>query len=314
MLALVDFWRRDPNASIQFIADPRRSDLAMLDPRSRELLEHHAWEFREEPLMAGARPNRLERFLMRPPGWMLDQGWAVTAEVAGQSFRAGARPELRPSIAWIRSRPEGVTLVLGGRNLGLPGSGSLRMDARLGTGWQQSWDVPPGFFVHEVELPAGTLNATDPYIPLAITAASSDASSRLSLEQFDLQSPSVPMYACGEGWQEPEYNPETGLAWRWMGPSSALWVRPVGRDVELTIRAESPLVYFDRAPQVRVTIGGEQVGELTPAADFTWQVTLPAARLASAAGRVVIESSESFVPGGGDLRQLALRIYGIRVD
>ena len=314
VLALVDFWRRDPNATIQFIADPRRSDLAMLDPRRRELLERHAWAFPEQPLMAGARPNRLERLLMRPPGWMLDQGWAVTAEVAGQSFRAGARPELRPSIAWIRSRPEAVTLVLGGRNLGPPGAGAIRVDARLGTGWQQSWDVPPGFFVHTVELPAGTLSGTDPYIPLAITGTSPDVQARLSLEQFDLQSASVPMFAFGEGWQEPEYKPETGLAWRWMGPRSALWVRPVGRDVELTIRSESPLVYFDRPPQVRVTVDGESIAELSPGADFTWQVTLPAARLASAAGRVAIESSESFVPGGGDLRQLALRIYEIRVD
>jgi hypothetical protein len=124
----------------------------------------------------------------------------------------------------------------------------------------------------------------------------------------------VPMLALEDGWQEPEYNPAAGLAWRWMGPRSALWIRPVGRDVELTLRAQSPLVYFDRAPQVRLSIGGELVGELSPDADFTWQVTLPAALLASSGGRVLIESSASFVPGKGDQRQLALRVYELRVD
>jgi hypothetical protein len=314
VLGLVDFWKQGPHGTVQFIADPRRSDLALLDPRSRELMRRYEWAFPEMPLMGGARPNRLERFTMRPPGWMLDQGWAVTAEVAGQSARAGARPDLRPSIAWIRSRDTAATLILGGRNLGSAGSPSIRVDARL-EGWQRAWDIPPGFFVHTVELPPGALSSSEAYVPLAVTStAHGDA--RLSLEQFDLQSSSMPMAAFGEGWQEPEYNPQTGLAWRWMAPRSALWVRPIGRDVVLTLRAESPLVYFDRPPHMRISIGGEQIAQLTPDRDFTWEVTLPASRLSAAAGLVLIESSESFVPGGsaGDQRQLAIRVYAVRVD
>jgi hypothetical protein len=44
---------------------------------------------------------------------------------------------------------------------------------------------------------------------------------------------------------------------------------------------------------------------------------MPAAKLAAADGRVVIESNESFVPGGtsgGDQRNLAIRVYRLAVD
>jgi hypothetical protein len=315
ILALVDLWRRSPDATVQFLASPRRSDLAMLDGRSRDLLTGYSWGFPEMPLMGGARPNQIERYAMRPPGWMLDQGWAVTAEVAGESFRAGARPELRPSVAWIRSRIGPATMVIGGRHLGSAGAAPGRLTASLPGGWQTSWEVTPGFFVRIVEFAAGALTGPQQYLPLGVSATPvSDGDIRISLEQFDLQGPGVPMMAFGDGWQEPEYNASTGRAWRWMGPRSEAWVRPVGRDVSLTLRAESPLRYFDRAPVIRVSIGGAAVSELTPDGDFTWQVTLPAAQLAAANGRILIESNESFVPGGGDQRQLAVRVYALRVD
>ena len=315
MLTLVDLWRRTPDAAVQFIADPRRSDLAMLDGRSRDLLSHYQWSFPEMPLMGGARPNELERYAMRPPGWMLDQGWAVTAEIGGQSARAGARPEVRPSISWIRSRTGPATMLLGGRHLGPAGAGAARVTASLPGGWQASWEVAPGFFVRVAELPPGALAGVDGYLPLSVSAVpASGGEIRLGLEQFDLQGPGIPMVGLGNGWQEPEYDASTGRAWRWMGPRSEAWVRPVGRDVSLTLRAESPLRYFDRAPVLRVSIAGAAASELRPESDFTWQVTLPAAQLDAAGGRILIESTESFVPGGGDQRQLALRVYSLRVD
>ena len=315
ILALVDLWRRNPDASVQFLASPRRSDLAMLDGRSRDLMNRYALGFPEMPLMGGARPNEIERYAMRAPGWMLDQGWAVTAEVAGESFRAGARPELRPSVAWIRARIGPATMVIGGRHLGPAGASPGRLTASLPGGWQTSWEVPPGFFVRIVELPSGALMGPEQYLPLTVSATPINGGDiRMGLEQFDLQGPGIPMIAFRDGWQEPEYNASSGRAWRWMGPRSEAWVRPVGRDVLLTLRAESPLRYFDRAPLIRVSVGGAAVSELVPEGDFTWQVTLPATQLAAADGRILIESAASFVPGGGDQRQLALRVYALHVD
>jgi hypothetical protein len=125
------------------------------------------------------------------------------------------------------------------------------------------------------------------------------------------------MFAYDSGWNEPEYQPATGLSWRWMSGRGALWVRPVGRDVTLVISAESPLRYFDDSPTLRLSIGDEEISRLSPADDFTWTVTLPGEKLAAADGRVVIESDQSFVPGGpsgGDRRNLAIRVYRIDVN
>lgn len=316
VLSLVDHWRQTPDQPVVFLADPRRTDLAMLDERSRQLVDRYEWGFAEMPLMGGARPNRIERYLMQPPGWMLDQGWAVTAEVSGQSFRAGARPELRASTAWIRSRAGAATLVIGGRHLGPRGGPPARIEVTLPGGWVQSWEVAAGFFVRTFELPPGTLASTERYVPLTVTAAAVSAGEiRVGLEQFDLQSHGVPMLALEEGWQEPEYNPQQGRSWHWMGSRATMWVRQIGRDVALTLRGESPLVYFERPPRLRVSVGGTTLSELSPDADFNWTVTLPAAKLAEADGRVVVESDLSFVPGGnGDQRQLSLRLYSVRVD
>jgi hypothetical protein len=126
------------------------------------------------------------------------------------------------------------------------------------------------------------------------------------------------MFGYDTGWQEPEFNPQTGRSWRWMSEKSKLWVRPIGRDVTLRVTGESPLRYYDAAPRLRVLIGDREVGAFDPGSDFEQTFTLPAALLESAAGAVVIESSKFFVPGGagggGDQRRLAIRVFRIAVE
>ena len=116
-----------------------------------------------------------------------------------------------------------------------------------------------------------------------------------------------------DGWQEPEYDPRTARSWRWMSERGTLWVRPIGRDVTLTLTGESPLRYFDAAPSVTISVGGREVARFQPSADFTQEIVLPADALAAADGNVVIESDKWFVPGDrdgtADRRHLALRIY-----
>lgn len=317
MLTLVDRWRELPETSVRFMADPRRTDLAMLDPRSRELVRSYGWSFPEMPFVSGARPNRLDLFVLRPPGWMLDQGWAVTAEVAGQSTRAGARPELRPSLAWVRSRLGETLLIIGGRNLGPPRTSPAHFVARIGDRVLTEWSSPPGFFLHRLKVPAGTFASAEAYVPLSVSASAPRAGEVGSLEQFDLQPEGVPMFGFVSGWQEPEYNSVTALAWRWMTAQAELWVRPIGRDVTLTLRAESPMRYFDGAPQLLAAIGSEVMAELEPSDDFTWTVVLPDRLLAAHDGAVKIQSDKWFVPGGaggGDQRQLALRVFSVEVE
>jgi hypothetical protein len=319
-LRLVESWRSDPRLSIAFVADPRRTDLGLFDPRERELLREYRWGFLEPPFTGGARPGNSDLYLMSAPGWMLDRGWAITPEVAGITERDGGGPHIRPSVAWLRPRHAHAELILGGRHLGSSSDPPAVITMTLAGEPLGSWTTPAGFFLFRVPLAAGTLDAAaEAYLSLEVIArpASGDRPMRVALEQFDLQSDDVPMHAYESGWQEPEFNPSTAVAWRWMSSRATLWVRAVGRDLSLAIAGESPLRYFDRPPVVRVTVSGREVARFEPNADFRQTITLPGDALAAAEGQVVIESDLHFVPGdrdgSADRRQLALRIYSVSV-
>jgi hypothetical protein len=99
-----------------------------------------------------------------------------------------------------------------------------------------------------------------------------------------------------------------------MSDRATVWVRSVGRDVTLKLTAESPVRYYDAPPRIRFTAGGTVLAEISPSSDFTQYVKIPSAVLEAAGERVVIESDKSFVPGRGDARKLALRVYQVTVD
>jgi hypothetical protein len=183
-----------------------------------------------------------------------------------------------------------------------------------------SFEAQPGFFFRLMTVPSGALTAQAPYVKLEVRSRAADGSGReipVGLEQFDLQSAGTPMVGALEGWNEPEYEPLTARSWRWASERATLWVRPVGRDVTLTLVGKSPLRYHDAAPVVTVTVAGRQIARFSPASDFTQEIVLPAEALASAEGRVVLETDKWFVPadrdGTSDRRHLALRIYSYTV-
>jgi hypothetical protein len=316
-LALVAHWRAEPESSIDFVADPRRTDLVLFDPHVRQLVSSARWDFPEVPFVAGARPGAADFYVMAPPGWMLDRGWALTAEVGGVTAATRLGPHVQPSIAWVRRRSEPATMLLGGRNLSQDGR-AARLTVVAGDCEIDSWHVAPGSFTRRILIPADLLEGHG-YVPLAVAAAAPDGAAppAVALEQFDLQSDGVPMFGLLEGWHEPEYQPATGRAWRWMSEHALLWVRPVGRDVTLTLAGESPLRYFDRAPHVRVLSGGIVIASVHPAGDFDLRVRIPADVLDASGGTVSIETDLWFSPaereGAADRRHLALRVYEVSV-
>ena len=318
-LALVADWRAHPDASIAFVADPRRTDLALIDPASRRLVGTYRWGFIEPPFVGGARPGDSDLYRMSPPRWMLDRGWALGAEVAGVTARDQLGPHRQASVAWVRSDPREVLLLLGGRHLGGAGDPSVRVSLRANGRPLAPFDVTPGFFFKVIPIEAGMFSSPDAYVRLEVTAESA-APGRVipvALEQFDLQPQGTPMIGVEEGWHEPEYNPLTARAWRWSSERATIWIRPVGRDVTLVLEGESPLRYFDSAPVVTVTAAGRPVGRFSPTADFKQELVVPADALNAAGGRVLIESDKWFAPGDragtGDKRHLALRIYSYSV-
>jgi hypothetical protein len=312
-LALVDLWKREPAARVWFAADPIRTDLALFDPHARKLARAYRWGFIKPPFVGGARPDDVDWFQMVPPNWMLERGWALTAEVAGITALDGTGPHVAPAIAWLKRRPEEVTVVLGGRVIG--SDKPVTLAATLNGRTVASFPLTSGYFFRLITLPAGQLEGSQAYVPL--TFASTGDHHVLKLEQFDAQPPAVRMFGYDTGWFEPEFNLAEGRSWRWMSEKATLWVRPTGQPMTLRINGESPLKYFDAAPRVRVLVGDQEVATFSPSADFDQTVTLPAELLTRANGQVVLESSRFFVPGGaagGDQRHLALRIYRISID
>ena len=312
-LALVERWRGAPANAIDFLADPRRTDLALFDPHARDLKGSYRWRIPELPFVGGLRPGNADWYAMRPPMWMLDRGWALSAEIGGVSARDAAGPHLQPSVAWVRAVESPMFLMYGGRNLAANATTEVIL-----SGGERIIDratVAPGFFFRLLPLSPEFTRGSG-YVPLSIRTTNGPQVP-VSLEQFDVQPESVEMFGFAAGWHEPEYAPLTALEWRWMSERATLWVRPIGTDVLLTISGESPMRYFDTAPTVALKVEGREIHRFSPAADFTETVRLPGALLQSNDGRVTIESNRWFVPAeqgqSADPRHLALRIYRVSV-
>ena len=113
----------------------------------------------------------------------------------------------------------------------------------------------------------------------------------------------------------PELDTATGSTWRWIEEKADIDIESFGADVQLTIRGESPLRYFQEAPRVAIAAGRTELASFRPGADYEWTVTIPAAVLADADGRVTIQTNRSFVPnevsGNGDQTRLALKIFSV---
>ena len=321
-LEVVKYWRDGGAAPVWFLGESGRTDLALIDPSARTLRGEYRFPFKNRFFMSGARPHAVTWYEFTEPGWMADEGWALTPETGGIAWRHARGPGLRPITAWIRRRPEPAVMMIGGRNLGQAGEPDVRFEIALDGKPIGSWTVAPqpGFFLETVELPAGALAGKGRYAALTIFARPSDGVIRqvnAAVEQFDVQSITRPVYGFDTGWYQLEFDPEARRLWRWTGPWAALRVHNAGRDLVLRLTGDSPLKYGDRIPTVTVRTGTEILGQLSPNSEFVWDVKLPTAAVSSAEGEVIIESDVTFVPdevtGNGDRRPLGLRIFDVAV-
>jgi hypothetical protein len=316
-LELVKYWQHGRTAPLWFLADPRRTDLALIDPKSRASRVDFDWPFSSLSQIGGMRPAAAAWYHMPAPGWFLEDGWALTPETAGMARLSGLGPSNGPIVGWVRRRPESVRVLIGGRHLGAPDDPPVRFVLAVDGRDVAAWDARPGFFVEQFEWPAGTLLGDGPLARLTVWSETPEGGAlATAIEQFDLQTVGSLMWAYDEGWHEAEFDPAVGL-WRWTAGRATLRLVDASTDVALIFQVERPRRYFDDEPTVRLLAGDRVIGEMDLADAESWHVVVPLDALHESGGRVTIETSRTFVPaersGGADRRQLGLRVFGVHV-
>lgn len=317
-LELVKYWREGHTAPLWFLADPRRSDLALIDPASRRDRFAFSWDFASLSSVGGMRPGDVVWHRLAAPGWFAGEGWSVTPETAGMARLMGKGPHQGGAIGWVRRRDVGVRMLVGGRNLTQPGDPAARFTASLDGRTIAGWEASPGFFLHVFDLPASALAGpgTLGELVIASTAVLGDAVVPTAVEQFDLQPDGQAVWGLAEGWHEAEYNPTLGV-WHWTSERATIRIVGATTPLQITMRVESPLRYFDRPSTVQIRAGSRTVVSSTVTADHTIAAEIPLQALVESGGLVVVETDQTFVPaerdGAADRRRLGLRVFDVDV-
>ena len=318
-LELGKFWKSGSAGTVWFLADPARSDLALMDPRSREDSTEVRWPLVARPAFGGMRPSAVRWYRMRPPGWFAEEGWSLTPEAAGISRLMSRAPHVSPIVAMVRRRNDSARMMVGGRNLAGPNDPAARFTIAIDGTVLQEFAAFPGFFLQTLDIPSGRLMGEGELATVTIRSAPASGAAPIptAIEQFDLQSADDFMWAYDSGWQEAEYSPALGV-WRWTTERSTLRIIGPPRALRVKLAVESPLRYFDDASLVRATAGARELAVTTISTSREWSFDVPADALAASNGSISIETSQTFVPaersGAADQRRLGLRVFFVQVS
>lgn len=319
-LGLVEYWRSGGTAPVWFLADPDRTDLALIDPHAARRTRYR-WRVGDRLEFSGTRPTGADWYTFQEPGWFAGEGWALTPETGGVARAGNKGPERQPVEAYVRRRDEPMHLMVGGGFVDPLAAADMEFDLAFDDVVVARWTHAAGDreFLRFIDLPQGLPAGDGAYVRLTIGARSARPGlppAAVAIRQFDIQPRDRLIYGFAEGWHLAEYENATGVRWRWTSGRSLLRVSPP-RGVTLTMRGESPLRYFDEPPLVRITAGGRDVAVFRPSADFDWTITVPAADVAAGSGTIAIETDRVYVPaertGTADTRRLGLRLFELDV-
>jgi hypothetical protein len=321
-LGPADYWRGGGEGEVWFFAEPRRTDLALIDPAGRTNVRRYDWAAGGRAELSGTRPTGVEWYRMTPPGWFAGEGWSLTPETGGLTRATGSGPGNRPIEVFVKRRPDAVHLVLGGRHLSDPGGADADLQLLVDGRPFDRWTVRRSdeTFLRFLTLPPAMLDGASGYATLSIVSQAVGGGTRadVAIRQFDAQSESGVVYGFGEGWHEPEYAPETGARWRWTSERSVLHMRGTAQPTRLTLKGETPLKYFDAPPTIRVTSAGQLLKEFRPDADFEVTIDVAPTVWRDGAASIAIESSRVYLPGivegTADARHLGLRLFDARIN
>ena len=323
-LALADYWLKGGRDQVWFLADPTRTDLALIDPQVRQRRTGYLWSVGDRPELMGTRPLGVEWYRIDQPEWFASEGWELTPETAGIARATRKRLQQQPITAYVRRRSEPVAVLIAGRHLGPASLPASMLDVAIDGRPLGTIELTPATgginFFRILQLPQGIPAGAGNYAALTISARAAVAGTptpEVAVEQFDVQPTSVVMFGFGNGWHEAEYNNRTGLAWRWTSDRAELRIVGSG-PVLIQLRGESPMKYVSTPPNVKVRAGDRPLAEFRPDRDFVWTVTVPDDALKASGGVVTIETDQIYLPGQAegtaDARRLGLRMFETRVS
>jgi hypothetical protein len=301
-LEVVKYWNAGGRGPVWFVAEPLRSDLALIRSQRRPTL--YRWPFEFKKLVGGARPDELDWYVIEAPDWYLGEGWALTPETAGVAAEDHRGPGLAPIRGWIHRTAQPITLMLGGRNLNGNGPPAHVRVALEGVPVAEI-TAASGFFLHMATISASP-GAGD-YAELTVEADNPN----VAIEQFDVEPLGRVVFGFDDGWNEREYNPATGVLWRWSTDKSAIRVHSEGRAIALALRGE---IEAASSSHVTVRAGNSVAAEFDVGPTFARTVIIPAGLLQEPEDVVTIESSAWYVPAekrwrSADRRRLGLKLY-----
>lgn len=317
-LRIVDHFRTGRSDRAWFLADRRRSDIALIDPRARVVLAEYTRDATLRQFIGTVRQDEVRWWQIEAPRWMAGQGWALSSDASAASYASGREPHQAPAEVFLRRAAYPHRMLVGGSYRGGGGDGVLvvEIDGRPAARWPVRHDKP--WFLHWLDLTAAALDGPGPYASMTVRVDAVDNTApRIGLGQFDFAPVGVPMSAVASGLYEIEPAPDGGPEWRWSADRIEFEVDAGGTGARLTLAGESTRRYFERASVVTVRVGDWVAGRFEAGDDFVETLDLPAARLEARPATLTIETDQVFVPfergESADRRRLGLRLYRIEI-
>jgi hypothetical protein len=300
-LEAVNYWNAGGRAPVWFVVDPMRTSIDLVQHGDPSV---YRWPLPYPVLVSGARPNEMDWYRVDRPEWYVGEGWSLTPEAAGVAEADRRDLSHGPITGWINgSATSGGTVMIGGRSF----DPTLRPRLAVTLNRRSLVDeaLMPGVFLEFVALPFAQRDAGAPeYDTLSVTTT---AGARVAIEQFDASSVR-PLLGFAGGWHEQEFNPRTGLRWRWLSERGELRLSTRTPRVTLHLEGESPLTYFPRASRLVVRSGERVVFDGVLGANFSLNIPIE-----NAAGTLVMETDQVYIPAERSRRTQDRRHLGLRI-
>ena len=303
------YWNSGGRAPVWFVVDPKRSSI--------DLVQHgeparYRWPVPYPVLVGGSRPDEMDWYRVQQPEWYVGEGWSLTPEAAGVANADKRGLAYGPIHAGVQHVTEtGGTLMIGGRSF--DPSARPRLTVSVDGAVVLDETLTPGPFLRFVRRQQDPLDTRGTYAALTIATT---PPAPVAIEQFDA-SVVRPLLGFGNGWHEQEFNPATGLRWRWLSERGEVKVKgwddtfPAG--AMLHVEGESPRRYFSRPSHLTVSSGGRVYVDRTLADDFELDVPLE-----TATDTIVFATDQVYSPADRsrrtqDRRHLGLRFFKVAI-